>query len=153
MESTPSSGQTDVFFDASVLFAAAYSQRGSARDLLLAGLRGQATIWASEFVLEETERNLTAKAPAALPAFHLFRPTLTINLSQPSRSLVLRVARTVELKDAPVVAAAVAARARYLATYDRRHLLNHAAAIEAAFNVTVATPDDILTALGLNQPR
>jgi predicted nucleic acid-binding protein len=144
------SSPADVFGDASVLFAAAYSPHGSARDLLVAGLRGQITYWVSEFVLDETARNLAIKAPAALPAFNLLRPVLAQHSSRPSRTLVLRVAQVVQPKDAPVVAGAIEAGARYVATYDRRHLLRQAHSIEAAFGVVVATPDEILTTLGLN---
>src|SRR5215208_6632467 len=97
-----------VFGDASVLFAAAYSARGFARDLVLAGAGEQLTLWVSAFVLDETYRNLSNKAPAALPAFSLLRQTLLAHLSKPSKSLILRVARVVDIKDAPIVAGAIA---------------------------------------------
>ncbi len=62
-----------VFVDSSVLMAAAISGTGAARDLILAGLRGQFTLQISSLVLEETERNLADKAPAALPLLIQFR--------------------------------------------------------------------------------
>jgi predicted nucleic acid-binding protein len=142
-----------VFVDASVLFAAALSARGYARDLLLVGMRSKVFLSCSAFVLEETERNLTTKAPGALPAFQIFRQALAAQIVRPSRADVLRAARSIELKDAPIVDGAVRARARYLATYDRRHLLAHAGHIEATFGIVVATPDDILTAIGLKEPQ
>ncbi|MGH2442196.1 MAG: hypothetical protein ACRDFX_03410 [Chloroflexota bacterium] len=63
---------------------------------------------------------------------------------RPSKSQILEVANTVELKDAPIVAAAVEAKAEYLATYDRRHLLRVADRIHGTFGIKVATPSQIL---------
>lgn len=147
---TPSPAR--VFIDASVLFAAALSAHGYARDLPLAGMNGLIVLCCSPFALDETERNITAKAPAALPAFRLFRDVFGAQLVVPTRRQVLRAARVVDLKDAPIVAGAVRTGARFLATYDRRHLLAQAPAIHAAFGVRTATPDEILSALGLRQP-
>lgn len=60
-----------VCIDSSVFFAASMSARGFARDLLVAGLRGTVHLIISSLVLEETERNLRARAPRALPAFEI----------------------------------------------------------------------------------
>ena len=136
-----------VFGDSSVLFAASLSATGRARDLVLAALRQDVAFFLSDLVLEETERNLARKAPTARPAFAAFRQLLAGHIVNPTKTQVLRAAAVVELKDAPIVAGAVRARARYLATYDRRHLLSRRAEIEAAFGIVVATPDDILTAV------
>src|SRR5919199_570016 len=105
------SGQTTsasrVFIDSSVLMAAAISVQGSARDLISAGLQGELELVLTGLVLEETERNILAKAPAAHPAFARFRQALTPVLPDPAKALVLRVAQVVELKDAPIVAGAI----------------------------------------------
>lgn len=144
MASIRASKAPKVFIDSSVLIAAAISERGSARDLILAGLRGEFTLCTSPLVLEETERNLWRKAPAAVPAYDAFRQALAANLVQPGKTLLLRAAKVVELKDAPIVAGAIRARAPYLATYDRKHLLNHREPIKAHFGVTVAFPGEVL---------
>ena len=136
-----------VFGDSSVLFAASLSATGHARDVILAALRQELAFFLSDFVLEETERNLGKKAPAALPAFAAFRQLLAGHIVKPTKTQVLRAAAVVELKDAPIVAGALRARARYLATYDRRHLLSRKVEIAAAFGIVVATPDEILTAV------
>lgn len=148
MASQRSNRLVRVFIDASVLFAAALSARGYARDLLLAGFSDRLALWVSNFVIEEGERNLAAKAPAALTVFLEIRPLLSRNTSNPSTSLVRRAGTVVELKDAPVVAGAVRARASFLATYDRRHLLSHAEEIESAFGIAVVTPEAVLRAIG-----
>ncbi|MBI2305301.1 MAG: PIN domain-containing protein [Chloroflexi bacterium] len=133
---------TRVFIDSSVLIAAAISAKGKARDLILSSLCGQFTLCLSDLVLDETERN--RKAPAALTTFQLLREVLDVDVSVPSKSLVLRVANVVKLKDAPIVAGAIRARAEYLATYDRKHLLSPKEAIKMRFGIIAATPDDIL---------
>ena len=136
------------FLDSTVLFAAAYSARGRARDLLLAGLRGELPLALADLVLDETERNLTRKAPQAVAVFQTLRPVLLPYVTNPSHRTVRQAARHIELEDAAIVAGALAARARFLATYDRHHLLNHAESIRELFGLLVMTPDDILTTLG-----
>jgi predicted nucleic acid-binding protein len=65
----------------------------------------------------------------------------------PTQAAVEQAAKMIESKDAAIVAAAVAARAQYLATYDRKHLLAKKAEIGEIFGITVATPDEILATL------
>ena len=137
-----------VFVDSSVFFAAACSNRGSAHDLIVAGLRGRLALVVSEYVLTETERNLRASAPRALPAFARLCRAVPFRLSAPDTALVGDTARVVVAKDAPIVAAARAAKVTLLATYDRKDLLDHGGSIAAAFGITVATPDEILRTLG-----
>jgi predicted nucleic acid-binding protein len=144
MVSTPPTNPIRVFIDASVLFAASFSATGSARDLILVATRGDLELIASSFVLEETRRNLSSKAPRALPAFHAFQAAEVIRIVDPDATQVRRAAEVVVLKDAPVVAGAIEAKASYLASYDRKHLLGQAAAIKANFDITVDTPDSIL---------
>ena len=69
---------------------------------------------------------------------------MNLAIVEPSRTQVLRAAKVVDVKDAPIVAGAVRARATYLATYDRRHLLTKRAEIEAAFGIRTATPDGVM---------
>lgn len=136
-----------VFVDSSVFFAASYSTTGSAHDLLLAASQGRLTLVLSDYVLRETERNLLESAPRAHPTFLYFCSTLPYQLSNPSKRLVVDTAQVVMIKDAPVIAAARVAQALLVATYDRKHLLSRRKEILAAFSVTVATPDEILTGL------
>lgn len=133
-----------VFIDSSVFIAAAISASGSARQLLILGLQREFLLSVSPLVLEETERNLSRKAPQALPAFRLLHAAMNLAIVEPSRTQVLRAARVVDVKDAPIVAGAVRARATYIATYDRRHLLTKRAEIEAAFGIRTATPDEVM---------
>ncbi len=137
-----------VFVDSSVLIAAAISPRGRARQLLLEGFRGRIELYTSSDVLLETERNLDRKAPDAVPAFADFRELLVVRTVEPGRPLVLAAGAVVALKDAPIVAAASLAGADFLATYDRKHLLQHSDQIREHFNVEVATPEQVLAHSG-----
>lgn len=133
-----------VFIDSSVFFAAAYSVTGSAHDLVLAAIAGSVPLVVSAYVLEETARNLRASAPRALPAFDRLCQVLPYRLSTPDPEMVADTARVIVAKDAPIIAAARAAGATLVATYDRKDLLSKAEEIASAFGITVATPDDIL---------
>lgn len=145
MASTLTTPPVKLFIDSSVLIAAAISLHGSARQLLGAGIAGQYQLFASQLVLTESERNITRKAPEALPMFQLFAEALVPTIVRPSSEQVVDVAKVVELKDAPIVAGALAADALYLATFDQRHLLSQAERIHETFGITVATPAEILT--------
>jgi predicted nucleic acid-binding protein len=130
-----------------VLYAAVFSATGPARRLLLKGLQGSITLSISEFVLEETKRNLVKNAPAALPFLTIIADLLAPQVTNPTKAAVLKAAQVVHLKDAPIVAAAAKAKADYLATYDVKHLLTHAPAIDKAYGITVLAPADALRIL------
>ena len=136
-----------VFVDSSVFFAAAYSVTGSAHDLVRAAIHGRVALVLSDYVLAETERNLLESAPRAHPAFLRLRASLPYLVSNPPKPLVVETARVVVPKDAPIIAAARAARVDLVATYDRKNLLAKRPEILAAFGVTVATPEEILALL------
>lgn len=135
-----------VLLDSSVFFAAAYSGRGSAHDLLIAA-KGRVALVLSRYVLDETGRNILKRAPRFHPDFVRFRDDVPYELSLPSRALVADTERVVVAKDAPVIAAARAAQVTIVATCDRKDLLSKREEILAAFGVTVATPSEIPASL------
>jgi predicted nucleic acid-binding protein len=141
-----------VFLDSSIFFAAAYSATGSAHDLLISAVQGRVRLVLSRYVLQETERNLLTSAPRFHRTFLRFRDNVPYQLSDPSRLLIADTARVVVVKDAPIIAAARAAQATIVATYDRKDLLSKRQEILAAFGVTVATPEEILAALASEGP-
>jgi len=146
MASPPIEPASKLFIDSSVLIAAAISPRGSARDLIIAGLSGGLTLVLSALIFEETERNLAKKYPRALPMLEILRTAWEGTLVEPDPALIRQVGKVVALKDAPIVAGALAARATWLVTYDRRHLLRQKDPIRTMFGITVATPDEVLAA-------
>ncbi len=133
-----------IFIDSSVLIAAAISPTGSARDLIKSSFRKEFKVVVSDLVLEETERNLTNKAPKALPALQLFLEVLNPEVVNPGKLLVLKASKAVDVKDAPIVAGAISSKADYLVSFDRKHLLQRKAEIGANFKVKVVTPDEVL---------
>jgi predicted nucleic acid-binding protein len=146
MVSTPPS-PTRIFVDTSVLFAAARSETGFARDLIVAGARGDLALILSRYVIEETRRNLANKAPRARPYFDIFLAFGHVQLVDPPAALVRQIAADIALKDAPIVAGAIHAETKFLATYDRKHLLAQAPLIKDRFGIIVETPEAVLTTL------
>jgi len=113
-----------LFVDTSVLFAAALSPTGAARELLCMALRGHAQIVISQDVLDEAERNLTRKAPETLRAYRQLILLLGVEIVNPTANDVRAAEGYVVSKDAPIVAAARAAKVDFLVTFDRKHLLD-----------------------------
>ena len=103
-------------------------------------------MFASRYVLDEVRRNLTAKFPEGLEFVEEFTESGVLRMTDPPAAEVERIARAVERKDSPVVAAAMVAGAA-LVTYDRRHLLSQADMIREAFGVEVLTPEEVLRRL------
>jgi predicted nucleic acid-binding protein len=145
MRSPPSSRANSVFVDSSVLVAAAISHCGLARDLVVLGLWGTVSLHLSSLVLLETKRSLRRKRPAALPAFENLKVPLLAAIVDPPDEAVQKLVGAIETKDTPIVAAAVQAKSRNLATYDQKHLLRHREQIRREYDITVATPDEILS--------
>lgn len=135
-----------VFFDSSVLFAAAYSSRGHSRDLLLMAGRRDIVAVASPVVLEETRRNIAESAPECLPVLERLLEQVAFELVRPSKREVLAAARQIALKDAPILAAARRARVHILVTLDRKHLLDKPALARYA-RTKILTPKDTVAAL------
>lgn len=132
-----------VFIDSSVLVAAAISSKGTAREILEQGFSKMIAVYISNDVLDETERNLKIKSPKSLSYFNKFRDSFVAKLLNPSKRKILKAMEFIKAKDAPIVAGAVTAKADYLVTYDRKHLLQHKQEIEKNFKVKVVTPDKL----------
>ncbi len=136
-----------VFVDTSVLFAAAYSSTSYARDLIRHALRAELHIIVTEFILEEAHRNLQKKAPAAIPYFELFIKHLSPEIiDSPSQAELQAVMVYVIEKDAPVIAAAIKSQPDYLATYDRKHLIDPPE-VSAQSGLQIVTPDVVVQIL------
>ena len=128
-----------LFIDSSVLFSAAYSSRGHARDLIIMAARGEVILLVSPLVLEETRRNLEESAPETVELFDLLVQTIPFELVQPTREDVLEAARVVVFKDAPILAAAKSSQADMLVTLDRKHLLDKPMLVQYS-GVQIVTP-------------
>ena len=133
-----------VFIDASVFFAACYSQTGSSRELFRKAIREEIRVVVSSHVLMEVERNLAQKAPAAIPAFRELVDLVPAEVvERPSLEQIQQAAAYTELKDAPIVAAAIKAGVGYLVTWDRRHLIDDPN-VASGSGLLILTPDELL---------
>lgn len=120
MQATPETVPFRLFFDSSVLIAGAFSQKGASYILLqlanLTLLDGRVS--ADECV--ESERNVLAKLPAALPILRvLINDALTIGppLQQEQIQQALPYA---DPKDAPILASAIGQQCQYLVTLNEK---------------------------------
>ncbi len=109
-----------VFFDTSVVIAGAFSSTGASYILLqLAGLtllEGRI----SAVVRSEALRNVTAKAPAALPHLRVLLKTVFPEDATPAVEPPEPVALFADPKDQPILAAALAQQCRYLVTLNQK---------------------------------
>jgi len=138
---------TRVFLDASVLFSAAYSATGASREILRSALRHEVVAVVSRYVTEEARRNLRRKAPAAIQAFERLMELLSPEVAADPSLLELQAAASyTNLKDAPIVAAAVKAKVEYLVTLDRAHFIDDPKVARAS-GLSILTPDNLLAIL------
>jgi predicted nucleic acid-binding protein len=108
-----------VFLDANELFSASLFARGNAPLLVEIGRAGGCRLLTSPMTLQEAGRNPARKAPQALELFKHVQAVIELVLDA-SADLLLW-AQGLPVKDAPILAAAVLARADLLVTGDRRH--------------------------------
>lgn len=133
-----------VFIDSSVFISAAFSATGASREIILMAIRDKISLIASPLVLAETEKNLSRKAAQALPAFRRFLDTLPLELSESTKQEVEQAATYTEIKDAPIVAAAIKAKVDYLVSLDKRHLVG-VEAVTRGSGLQIVLPSDFLT--------
>ena len=110
-----------LFLDANVLFSAAHNPEGNARALFRLAAGGGIALVTSSYAAEEAVRNIKLKFPACTPDLAALVERLVLG-PEPASVLVSEVAATgLPQKDAPILAAAIAAHADILVTGDRRH--------------------------------
>jgi len=113
-----------IFIDSSVLFSAANSARGHSRDLMLLGASGEINLVLSDFVLEETIRNLSQLKQPPLAELEELLVNANVEIVEISTQAVLDAGKLIVMKDAPVIAAAKFAEVDMLVSLDKKHILN-----------------------------
>jgi predicted nucleic acid-binding protein len=134
-----------IFIDSSVLFSAAYSSKGFSRDLMMLGAAGSIKLFISDFVLEETRRNLALKQPA-LKILERIIQMAQIEVVSANLQLVQGAMKVVVPKDAPILAAARIARVDMLVSLDKKHILGHPE-LERYLNAPILTPAEAIERL------
>lgn len=105
-----------LFLDACILFSGAFTPVSPLRKLWKLS---DATLLASEFVIEEARRNLAALRPERLD--DLKRLARGLELVAAIVTTIPPEARRLPDKDLPVLLAALAGRATHLLTVDKKH--------------------------------
>lgn len=118
---------TRVFLDANVIFAASDSTKGAARVLVrLCKQDENLTLLATEYTIDEAQRNIQRNQPSALTGFYEVREHLSVSL-EPSEEFVaalnsqLPIGMRLPKKDLPVLGGAIVAGADWLLTHDEDH--------------------------------
>ena len=137
-----------VFLDANVYFAGSASPTGGSALVLQLILKGRIEATASRLVLREAERNLRRKRPPKdLKVFHEFLKRAKLRVIRtPPETAWKPYEGMIHPKDVPVLAAAVASKAVYLVTLDRRHFLTKAVSDQVP-GLVILTPGDFLRQL------
>jgi len=137
-----------IFLDANVYFAGSASPTGASAFLLQFILKGRVEATASRLVLREAERNLRRKRPAKdLKIFHQFLKHAHLHvIPTPSETARARYEGVIHPKDVPVLAAAVASKASYFVTLDRKHFLTKRVGDHVS-ELEILTPGDFLRKL------
>ena len=133
------------FLDTSALFAAVWSDQGGARMILKLGEAGAVALLVSPQVIKEAEGALKRKAPEALPflAILLDRGGVTVANAASHKSAAALSSITGHPGDAQIVADALLAKADYLITLDREHLLGNVR-LAKSVQYPIGTPGDFL---------
>ncbi len=117
-------GKTDpvsVCLDADVLIAGLLSRTGASHAILVLGELGLLALVLPEAAVAEVRRNLSAKLPEALPLFEEFLRSVNVNIYGPTARDRERARRLADVKDVPILAAAIGAGAPLLVTHNVRH--------------------------------
>ena len=133
------------FLDANVYFAGSASPTGGSALILQLILKGRIEVTASRLVLREAERNLRRKRPPKdLKAFHQFLTHAKLRvIPTPPETAWKPYEGVIHPKDVPVLAAAVASKAAYLVTLDRRHFMTKAVSNQVP-GLVILTPGNFL---------
>ncbi len=132
-----------IFFDSSVLFAAAASPTGASRALVILAELGLLRPVVCPQVFDEVERNLQRKVPAALPYFRRLQNTLPWEIvDDPTPEEVQRCMDVIAAKDAPILAAAIAAQPHRFVTLDTRDFNRPEVHQHVAFSIR--TPGELM---------
>ena len=127
-----------IFVDANVLIAGADSRSGASNAILQLAEVGLFGLVVSRQVLDEAERNVRKKLPRALPNLAALLAQLPFEIvPDPAAADCLRWVDIIELKDTPILAAAVLANVDRLVTLNTKDFTPEVA---QASGLSIQTP-------------
>ena len=134
-----------VFIDANVLIAGADSRSGASRAILMLAEVGLFRLVVSRQILDEAERNIRQKLPGALKVFTELMAVLNLEiLGDPEPVVRHKWAAIIEPKDAPILAAAVAAQVDRFLTLNTKDFTPEVA---GQSGLVIQTPAQFITDL------
>jgi predicted nucleic acid-binding protein len=139
-----------LFLDTNVIVTAACSPDGRSAALFELASRRHCALVSSAFAIEEAVRNLRIKRPASAQRSDRLLAALTIQPEPTPAEVAWATGQGLPPKDAPILAAAVAARVVLLVTGDRTHfgpLLDR-----SVRGVKIALPAEALARVLVNRP-
>jgi len=110
-----------LFLDANVIFSAAHNPTGNAHGIFRLAEKRRCELVTSKYALEEAERNILLKYPHRAGDLQRLVPLLSVVAEALPERIAWATEQRLPLKDAPILAAAVQARANMLVTGDRTH--------------------------------
>lgn len=111
-----------IFLDSSVIISGLFSHLGASYKILELCCQQKLQPQICGQVLVETERNIAAKIPAALPNYlAIINGLNTLEVSAPTLREVKAAQEIINPKDAPILAAAIKAQSDYFITLDVKH--------------------------------
>jgi putative PIN family toxin of toxin-antitoxin system len=136
-----------VFLDSNVIFSGLYSAGGAPGIILERFIEGRLMVVVSQQVLDEVIRTIKDKLPEALPALRKLLVNAPPEIRKdPIPEEVKRWSGLLDVGDAAVLAAAVAAQPDYFVTGDR-HFIDNPEIAEKA-DLQIVTPAQFIEALG-----
>ena len=130
-----------VFLDANVIFSAVYSETGGSAYILQLAKKDRIKLYSSRLAIKEAERNLREKADikVVLRFYDLLDEVYIQLIDTDHAKGKERFSDFVGEKDAPILASAIASKADFLLTLDKKHFLNQKV-LNAKLPVKIVTP-------------
>ena len=135
-----------VFLDSNVIFSGLYSPQGAPGIIIERFVKGSISVVVSQQVLEEVIRTVKEKLPKVLPVLRkLLVNTPPEVIADPKLPDIESWTKKLQLGDAAILAAAVAAQPDYFVTGDRHFIGNQGIADEVGLHIV--TPAQLLELL------
>lgn len=136
-----------IFLDANIFVAACGSDTGGSRYLFtVAEYEPTWHLLTSPYAIQEARLNVEKKLSKKLKKFNqlILAPTLTF-VDSPPISVIAATQKVIVAKDAPILAAALCAQAKYICTLDQKDFNTLKVKFWCKkYNITVVTPGDLL---------
>lgn len=110
-----------LFLDANILFSAAYADNSTAGRLFGLQASGLCTLVTSNYAFDEARRNIAVKRSSQSASLEAFVSQLQMVSEPAPERITAAIQHGLPAKDAPVLAAAIAAMVDALITSDRAH--------------------------------